>query len=70
MLIGEKQSLGRSLIFRAVPEIRIRPDFDEKPDIRNPDPDFGINFIENRQINSLFVLFKSKISFFFHPKKN
>ena len=34
-----------------------------------PDPDIGINFIENRQINSLFVLFKSKISFFSIQKK-
>ena len=34
-----------------------------------PDPDFGINFIENRQINSLFMLFKSKISFFSIRKK-
>ena len=58
----------------AVPDIwiRIRLDltknrisgirFFKKPDMGpDPDLDFGIKFIENRQINSLFVLIKSKI---------
>ena len=47
------------ILARAVPDIRIRPDFDEKPDIRLSGLlKSGINFIKNRQINSFFVLLK------------
>ena len=33
---NQNTEMFEDLNFRAVPDIRIRPDFDEKPDIRNP----------------------------------